>query len=179
MICWVQPDLMGTPSEFKEHFSDAIRAGQEPSATATERLRMVKQLSLLRTLTQVCVLGVFLRARGREGGRGSCCVVSSVRVVCGRGPCGVSFEKVSRNTTATTTKTAQHQPTTQPNQNKTNSPSSTARAPPSSSATSPSRPSTSSTWACPAPSRRSTRPSWTPSRPAWAAPAAASGTRSC
>ena len=58
----------------QEHFSDKIKAGQEPKATRTERNLMVKQLNVLHTLTRVRltgypVLGVLQPPRA--GGSGS------------------------------------------------------------------------------------------------------------
>jgi SNF2 family DNA or RNA helicase len=61
MICWVQPEILGSAGDFKKDFEVPIRSGQAPDAERHEKRAMNKQLSVLNQLTQD-----FINRRGPE-----------------------------------------------------------------------------------------------------------------
>ncbi|GFH19731.1 uncharacterized protein HaLaN_16732, partial [Haematococcus lacustris] len=55
MICWVKPNYLGEPKDFKEEFVDVIEAGRRPNASRKEKTAMRVHLVALDESTKGCV----------------------------------------------------------------------------------------------------------------------------
>ncbi|KAJ9511802.1 hypothetical protein QJQ45_022678 [Haematococcus lacustris] len=55
MICWVKPNYLGEPKDFKEEFVDVIEAGRRPNASQKQKTAMRVHLVALDESTKGCV----------------------------------------------------------------------------------------------------------------------------